>query len=242
MRHVVKHGRGSGELSRQNLEPPQTQEDAGTRWKRFGSHNKQMLLHFLLNEQYHLCCYSEIRADLRGLGYHIEHVENKSQRPERTFDYQNLAASALDSENGLYQYGENAFGGHAQGKSRSVDIAEFIHCHISDCSRYFAYLSDGRIVPVESLNAQEKAKAQYTITLLNLNSGFLQTERRNHWRELEQLFDEHINKGWDLQQLLRLDLVPTADHKLHEFFSITRQFFRQEAEQVLQNHAPELIE
>ncbi len=25
----------------------------------------------LLNEQYHLCCYSEIRADLRGLGYHV---------------------------------------------------------------------------------------------------------------------------------------------------------------------------
>ncbi|EJT4385593.1 TIGR02646 family protein, partial [Salmonella enterica] len=50
----------------------------------------------LLNEQYHLCCYSEIRADLRGLGYHIEHVENKSQQPGRTFDYQNLAASALD--------------------------------------------------------------------------------------------------------------------------------------------------
>lgn len=55
----------------------------------------------LLNEQYHLCCYSEVRADLRGLGYHIEHVENKSQHPERTFDYLNLAASALDSgENG----------------------------------------------------------------------------------------------------------------------------------------------
>ncbi|MEY5242425.1 TIGR02646 family protein, partial [Salmonella enterica subsp. enterica serovar Corvallis] len=28
---------------------------------------------------------------------------------------------------------------------------------------------------------------------------------------------------------------------LHEFFSITRQFFQQEAEQVLQNHAPALI-
>ncbi|ELI0860547.1 TIGR02646 family protein, partial [Salmonella enterica] len=74
----------------------------------------------LLNEQYHLCCYSEIRADLRGLGYHIEHVENKSQQPGRTFDYQNLAASALDSENGLHLFGINAFGGHARGKQEAV--------------------------------------------------------------------------------------------------------------------------
>lgn len=70
----------------------------------------------LLNEQYHLCCYSEIRADLRGLGYHIEHVENKSQQPGRTFDYQNLATSALDSENDLHLFGINAFGGHSRGR------------------------------------------------------------------------------------------------------------------------------
>ncbi len=50
-------------------------------------------------------------------------------------------------------------------------------------------------------------RAEYTIDLLNLNSGFLQTERRNHWEELEQLFEEHIEKGWDLQQLLQLELV-----------------------------------
>lgn len=139
----------------------------------------------LLNEQYHLCCYSEIRADLRGLGYHIEHVENKSQQPVRTFDYQNLAASALDSENGLHQFSIKAFGGHSRGKQEAVDMAKFIHCHMSDCSRYFAYLSDGRIVPADELNAQEMERAQYTIDLLNLNSGFLQTERRNHWEELE---------------------------------------------------------
>ncbi|EDJ4644545.1 retron system putative HNH endonuclease [Salmonella enterica] len=195
----------------------------------------------LLNEQYHLCCYSEIRADLRGLGYHIEHVENKSQQPGRTFDYQNLAASALDSENGLHLFGINAFGGHARGKQEAVDMANFIHCHLPDCSRYFAYLSDGRIVPADELNAQEMERAEYTIDLLNLNSGFLQTERRNHWEELERLFEEHIEKGWDLQQLLQLELVPSPDHKLHEFFSITRQFFQQEAEQVLQIHAPALI-
>jgi len=53
------------------------------------------VLQALLDEQYQLCCYSELRADQEGLGYHIEHLENKSQAPARTFDYSNLAASAL---------------------------------------------------------------------------------------------------------------------------------------------------
>lgn len=73
-------------------------------------------------------------------------------------------------------------------------MAKFIHCHIRDCSRYFAYLSDGRIVPADELNAQETENAQYTIDLLNLNSGFLQTERRNHWEELEQLLMNTLKK------------------------------------------------
>lgn len=241
MRHVIKTRRGTDALLTAHEQPPQNSEQSTRRWQRFGRENKAALMTLLLNEQYHLCCYSEIRADLRGLGYHIEHVENKSQQPGRTFDYQNLATSALDSENGLHQFCINAFGGHSRGKQEAVDMAKFIHCHMSGCSRYFAYLSDGRIVPADELNTQEMERAQYTIDLLNLNSGFLQTERRNHWEELEQLFDEHIEKGWDLQQLLQLELVPSSDHKLHEFFSITRQFFQQEAEQVLHIHAPALI-
>ncbi|EBQ0176298.1 TIGR02646 family protein [Salmonella enterica subsp. enterica] len=240
MRHVIKTRRGTDALLTANENPPQDSDQSTRRWRNF-RRDKADLMTLLLNEQYHLCCYSEIRADLRGLGYHIEHVENKSQQPVRTFDYQNLAASALDSENGLHLFGINAFGGHSRGKQEAVDMAKFIHCHLPDCSRYFAYLSDGRIVPADELNAQEMERAEYTIDLLNLNSGFLQTERRNHWEELEQLFDEHIEKGWDLQQLLQLELVPSPDHKLHEFFSITRQFFQQEAEQVLQIHAPALI-
>ncbi|EAW0682737.1 retron system putative HNH endonuclease [Salmonella enterica] len=240
MRHVIKTRRGTDALLTANENPPQDSDQSTRRWRNF-RRDKADLMTLLLNEQYHLCCYSEIRADLRGLGYHIEHVENKSQQPGRTFDYQNLAASALDSENGLHLFGINAFGGHSRGKQEAVDMATFIHCHMSGCSRYSAYLSDGRIVPADELNAQEMERAEYTIDLLNLNSGFLQTERRNHWEELEQLFDEHIEKGWDLQQLLQLELFLSSDNKLHEFFSITRQFFQQEAEQVLHIHAPALI-
>lgn len=54
-------------------------ESATTRWKGFRRYKADLLEH-LLDEQYGLCCYSEIRPDLYDLKCHIEHVENKSQR------------------------------------------------------------------------------------------------------------------------------------------------------------------
>lgn len=238
MRYIRKQGEGTYALSNANESPPQTEHDATTRWKSFGSRNRQLLSEQLLREQYFLCCYSEIRLDLPELGYHIEHIENKSQHPQRTFDYQNLAVCALDT--GKLPTGEEAFGGHAQKKQGSVDMDRFIHCQRHDCSRFFAYVSDGRIVPRLDLNEQETALALYTIDLLNLNCGFLTVERKKHWEELDDLFFEHNQKSWDLEQLLQLDLVPTHQHKLNAFFSLTRQFFGPAAENVLEQYAPDL--
>ena len=93
-------------LSRANEKPPQTAEQATSRWDSFNK--KKDLQNLLLEEQFYLCAYSEIRPDLKLLpdlkqmGAHIEHIEPKSQHPGRTFDYQNLVACAL-SEHDLTQ-------------------------------------------------------------------------------------------------------------------------------------------
>lgn len=136
MRHVSKQGFGTGALSKAHGTPPSTPESASTRCRSFRRH-KVALLEQLLDEQYGLCCYSEIRPDQYNLNCHIEHVENKSQQPRRTFDYTNLAASALDSEVDLPTFkrlGNEAFGGHARGKSNGVDMTRFIACHQVDCA------------------------------------------------------------------------------------------------------------
>lgn len=237
---------GRYHLSQSHANPPQTPKQATSRWRNFG--HKTQVTDRLLEEQYHLCCYSEFRPDQEGLGYHIEHVENKSQNPARTFDYANLAASALDDKNGLPQLKkphqdapEEIFGGHASGKRAAVDLRQFISCHQSDCARYFAYLpSSGEVVPRENLAADDKVKAAYTIALLNLNSPFLITRRRQWGQELQSLMDQHIEKGWSLAHLAQVDLLPTAG-KLNRFFSLTRQFFGPLAEQTLAQQAPELL-
>lgn len=246
MRAISKQGSGGYHLGKAHENPPQTPEHATSRWRNFGYKNDVM--GNLLNEQYQLCCYSEFRSDQEGLGYHIEHVENKSQNPARTFDYSNLAASALDSDNDLKQLKQQdktkpkeVFGGHASGKRAEVDLSLFISCHQPDCARFFAYLpSSGEVVPREELEDADKAKARYTIQLLNLNSSFLVTRRRQWGKELQSLLDEHIQKGWSLAHLVQTDLLP-INGKLSRFFSLTRQFYGPLAQQVLTQHAPDLV-
>lgn len=246
MRHIRKQGNGGQVLSRAHANPPQTKRTATTRWQRF--EGKQEVLDFLLTEQYQLCCYSELRADQQRLGYHIEHVENKSQHPQRTFDYTNLAASALRSDDlapfvaaqPVVQQPQAVFGGHAPGKQQAVDMQRFVSPHQADCAGFFAYLSDGRIVPADGLDNTDADRAQYTIDLLNLNSPYLLTQRRNWWDELDRLFAEHINDDMDLRCLAGVDLLP-RHQSLSPFFTLTRQFFGPIAEEVLHQDAPELL-
>lgn len=238
MRAINKQGTGGYGLRQAHTNPPLTSEQATSRWRSFG--HKQTVMDALLAEQYQLCCYSELRADQEGLGYHIEHVENKNQNPSRTFDYANLAASALHSDNLPNLNRGEAFAGHAAGKRQACDTARFISCHQPDCARYFAYLSDGRVIPSQKLDAFEQDRAQYTLDTLKLNSPYLLTRRRQWWDELDSLFQEHAAKGWSLPHLAAVDLVPVAGG-LSRFFSLTRQFFGQVAEQTLLRHALELV-
>lgn len=238
MRFIAKQGTGGHGLQRSNQTPPASHEQATSRWGSFGY--KADVLHSLLAEQHQLCCYSELRADQEGLGYHIEHVENKSQNPPRTFDYANLAASALKSDDLPKLNRGEAFGGHAAPKQAGCDMARFVTPHQPDCARYFAYLSDGRVVPADGLTAAEQDRAHYTIDLLNLNSPYLVPLRRQWWDELDEYFVEHTSKGWSLDHLIAVDVVPTAG-ALSRFFTLTRQFFGDAAERVLQQHAPALV-
>lgn len=241
MRYIVKHGTGGFHLNQSHKNPPKNSDEATSRWRSFAY--KSEVMEKLLYEQYHLCCYTELRPDQKGLHYHIEHIENKKQNPQRTLDYANLAASALSSAD-LHNFQDEVFGGHAAGKRGEkipVDMNRFISCHQPDCHRYFTYLlEDGRIAPSHALNAIEKDRAQYTIDLLHLNSPYLVAERKRWFEELDDLWFEHHEKSWSVEFLAQVYLVP-CKNKLNPFFSLTRQFFEPIAEQTLRQHAPHLL-
>lgn len=224
MRFIVQSSLNIRGLHVANQSPPINATQAISRWQSFSY--KNTVLQSLCRQQSLLCCYSEVRGDQLGLNYHIEHIENKSQNPSKTFDEANLAASAFSSEELCNVRKEEIFGGHVINKQQHVDITKFISCYQYGCESYFTYLSDGRIVPKDELNVTQTARANYTINLLNLNSHYLINLRRQRWDELDQLVLEHINNNWDLEQLCDLELnFLDSNHGLYPFFSLARQFF-----------------
>ncbi len=257
MRHVAPTGAGPVALLQAHQTPPASSDEATRRWHGFAP-CKQAVIDRLLQDQYMLCCYSELRADLHGLGYHIEHIENKSQNPQRTFDWSNLAASALSSDEGLPKLAsyraaipgkvEVNFGGHAREKQNQVDTVQFVSIRDPQCASYFAYLSNGEMGPNLNRSLADQTRAEYTIRLLNLNSPYLVTLRRNLWDELDALLAQHLDQGWSVEHLCQGEMTPhgchTAPHylpALNSFFSLTRQFFGPVAEKTLRQCAPGLV-
>jgi uncharacterized protein (TIGR02646 family) len=238
MKHISKQGAGPKKLQEAHANPPQTAEQATKEWHRFRRYRDTLLNDHLLPEQYGLCGYSELDAHRWGLGFHIEHVENKSQSPSRTFDHHNLIASAFDSKEGLSRAKAQSwelFGGHATGKQghpMPVDMTRLVSPLLPDCARFFAYLSSGTVEPQLNLSAQDRDRARYTIDILNLNSPFLVSLRQEWWEELDTLYEEHLPKGWSLEHLASVDLLP-RNQRLSPFFTLTRQFFGPVAEQLL---------
>lgn len=236
MRTIVKHGQGTYHLQKAHEAPPNTAHDAETRWSSFG--HKAALRERLLDEQLMLCAYSEIRADIEGIEYHIEHIRPKSKFPQDTFSYGNLVASALSDQDLKGLVVAEVFGGHAKGNDYDPEL--FVSCLSAGSSRFFAYLSDGRVEPAAGLSAEERDKAIYTRDLLNLNSPFLVNRRRRWWDELDALLTEHLDDNQSVYHLAAVDLLPT-NGRLSQFFTTTRQFYGSLAEHVLSDGAPELL-
>lgn len=239
MRYIKKklqHSNKLDKLSRAHAQRvPTTKDEARTLW---GNLDKQGILDLLFFEQYGLCCYSEIRADIFGFGYHIEHIENKSQSPARTFDYTNLVASAFHSDQLGTVPSQNIFGGHAVGKRgqyQPIDMNLFISPLQQNCADFFTYTSNGKIYPNPKLDVNDQQKAQYTIDTLNLNSAELITRREQLWKELDKLFKKHIRDDDNIPLWVEIELLPRK-HKLESFFSLKRQFFKEISNIVLSNY------
>lgn len=242
MRYIKKLLPTPSELVTKHACPPQTKKEAAACWKAFLAEEKRRVLNILLGEQYHLCCYSELRADLLGLGYHIEHVQPKSKYPQRTFDYHNLAASALESDPDLKTFKQNnlqTFGGHRKDDEYQADL--FISSLQNGCSDYFFYIQ-GKIKPSPELSPEQQKQVEYNIKILNLNCPYLINLRKRKHQELEDLFDAALETQDDaqLRNEAQAALLPN-NGKLEAFFSLTRQFFGPLAAQVLKQHAPELV-
>lgn len=231
---------------------PATPDEATRRWQNFNG--KTGLSRQLLQQQYGLCCYTELNltdfALEQNMGTHIEHEKPKSMFPDRTFDNGNLLLCSLTSEDLKRFHGPQQFGGHFKGNN--FDAAIFVSPHQANCRNYFIYSSgNGEISPNLALPADEQRKAQYTIDLLNLNAPFLKAERKQWLQEIEGCLEPLLDAG-DLESIeliAEIELTPSERHcarlghtsdQLRKFHSAVRAVFGQLGEQVIQEHCPNI--
>lgn len=230
MKYIAKRKRHLDCLYEENLSPPTTKEEATQRWSRFSRHKDyDLLFNVLLDEQFGLCAYTEIRPEEHNLGFHIEHVKPKSKFPALTFAYNNLVLSALSSDDLKdlkIQFGsekKTCFGG--QAKLSLFDKNQFLSPLSAKAKRnYFLYLSNGKVVPNPNKTRKFQKKAKHTINLLNLNHPMLVVLRKEWIEELSDLIDHHLEDNMCLSSLAKIDLEPT-NGKLSNFFTATCQLF-----------------
>ncbi|WP_320043309.1 retron system putative HNH endonuclease [uncultured Desulfobacter sp.] len=233
MRRIHKDRIDGGLQREQEKGVPLAAPEAEQRWRRYRRHGrKEMTRSLLLEEQWGLCAYTEVALYDFRYGCHIEHIEPKSLNPARTFDYQNVVVSALDSDS-LSQFAKaDRFGGHFKGNDYDPDM--FISPLMPDCHRYFEYLSSGRVEPAQNLSVEDRSRANYTINLLNLNAPFLVNSRRRWLIEIEDEIERLLEDDSALRQLAECELCDTGG-RLRGFHSAAKARFGKLGDQVMLN-------
>jgi len=231
MRRIHKNRIDVGLQREREKGVPLTALEAEKRWRRYRRrHRKEMTRSLLLEEQWWLCAYTELALYDFGYGCHIEHIEPKSQNPTRTFDYQNVVVSALDSDSLTRFSKADRFGGHFKGNDYDPDM--FISPLMSDSHRYFEYLSSGRVEPAQNLSVEDQSRANYTINLLNLNAPILVNSRRRWLIEIEDEIERLLEDDSALKHLAECELCDTGG-KLREFHSAAKARFGRLGDQVM---------
>lgn len=172
MRYLRQHP-NCKRLKKKRDNQPSDDLSAKRAWRRFNKKDTRKACYKL---QQGLCAYTELSLDSLKLGNHLEHIAPRSRFPERTFMANNLVLSVLaDDYSGSLDEDER-FAGHFK-KSHYADDW-FISPYDEDCERYFDYSAQsGEVNPATDLNKLERAKAEKTISVLNLNCDYLVNER-----------------------------------------------------------------
>jgi len=230
-------------LAQRHANPPQSYEIALPAWENYRRKKETKIL--CISEQYGLCGYSQISLNnkfpildesneeiSRELGAHLEHVEPKSLTPQKTFDHNNLIASAIDDAKARHLIYKDVFGGHA--KLSWFNPTSFISPLLNNCQDYFHYETSGLVVPKESLpNRREKAKARLTIYKLNLNAPLLVNWRKIWLEALDTIIDEAEAEA--LIHIANTELLPT-NGELRPFHSAQRQLLGNIGERVCEEY------
>jgi uncharacterized protein (TIGR02646 family) len=185
-------------------------------WKNF--RGKQELKDNLLAIQNGLCAYCEIRLD-DEIGNHLEHIEPKSQNPDKTFEYTNIVYSCITDSLTDNEDSNSTSCGHAK---KALSIA--IKPTDKNCEDCFSYDLFGRVIPSLNLSKAKYQQVKSTISTLNLNCKRLKRQREAIINEGFEIISELSTSANALNDFLDLELN-TVNDKYFSFINLRREHF-----------------
>ncbi|GHA70438.1 hypothetical protein GCM10009007_08980 [Formosimonas limnophila] len=183
-------------------------------------HCKTQLKVDLIAEQAGLCVYCEVGIDAENA--HIEHIQAQSVHPDLRFEYRNLVASCYGAQQNsvltVNPYASENIDSCGHHKDDSLDMGLFLNpVEVKNIGEYFVYDK----TTCEILGSQlDVAKANYTISLLNLNNPRLNIARANARTALEKAVKSSVK-----EPIRRRQAVQKLLAKERPFISFLRDYF-----------------
>jgi len=206
-----------------NPNPPAclAQQSAGQRWDGFKDNCHQQVGNSLRAEQHHVCCYCEV--EITENNSHIEHMAPRSVRPDRVYDYNNLAASC---DGGLAEHCGHFKDNRSRNPNYRYDPDVFCSPHMPGTAALLQYLPTGSVIPTPGLNEDDRQKADYMIGYLGLNCARLTGRRRAHARQLIATLGPCPDPEL-VQWAIGYYVNPDPQNKLLQFTSLSKKMLNQ---------------
>jgi uncharacterized protein (TIGR02646 family) len=124
----------------------------------------------LESDQYGLSAYTELKLDHKEKNkVHIDHFKKKDKFPELIFNWENYVV-----DNHERVFGCDYKDDHIKNRDDNEKLIDPIH---EDPGLFFTYQFSGKMIPLQSLSDNMRARAKFTIDSFNLNYKYLQDSR-----------------------------------------------------------------
>ena len=150
---------------------------SSTTWSDLDPECRREQREILVKNQFDCCAWCERKINIESS--HIDHVESRHLKPQRTFDHSNIVASCGKST------GEHC--GHAR---TSASLPKEIDLYVvTNIQRHFRVSADGALTIEQSgLTAQQASEMNNAINdELNLNCNILKGKRARRLAELNKI-------------------------------------------------------
>jgi uncharacterized protein (TIGR02646 family) len=162
------------------------------------------------------CAYCECSLSNEGSRPHVEHFEQRSRAPHKTFDWSNLFRSCSHKE---------CCGKHKDAHVGTYADGNLIKPDVENPREFLEFDSAGGIAPRRGVNEQQRVRAEETIRVFNLTARRLVSSRRAYLVGPRSVLDAAVRDlGDDPIAIEHIDAI-AADYRSSAFSAAILDLF-----------------